>query len=45
MTLYLGYDIGSISVNRAVIDENSKVVSILPYTRHLGEPVKLVREE
>jgi predicted CoA-substrate-specific enzyme activase len=45
MALYLGYDIGSISVNRAVLDENGKVISILPYTRHLGDPVKIVKAD
>ena len=45
MALYLGYDIGSISVNRAVLDENGKIISILPYTRHLGDPVKLVKAD
>jgi predicted CoA-substrate-specific enzyme activase len=41
MSYYIGYDIGSISVNRAVIDEGGNIVSVLDYTRHMGEPVKL----
>ncbi len=45
MALYLGYDIGSISVNRAILDENGKVISVLPYTRHLGDPVKIVKAD
>ncbi|MCD4670046.1 MAG: hypothetical protein K8S14_06335, partial [Actinomycetia bacterium] len=42
MSLYLGYDIGSISVNRAVLDKEGKIISVLPYTRHHGDPVKIV---
>ena len=45
MSLYIGYDIGSISVNRAVLDENEKIISTLHYTRHMGEPVKLVIDD
>jgi len=43
--LYIGYDIGSISVNRAIIDEKGKIVEVLPYARHLGEPTKLVKKD
>jgi len=42
MSLYIGYDIGSISVNRAVLDKEGKIISVLQYTRHHGDPVKLV---
>ncbi|MDD5045402.1 MAG: acyl-CoA dehydratase activase, partial [Candidatus Omnitrophica bacterium] len=45
MSFYIGYDIGSISVNRAIINEKKEIVEILPYTRHLGEPVQLVKED
>ena len=45
MSLYIGYDVGSISVNRAVVDDKGKVISVLPYTRHLGDPVKLVADD
>jgi len=43
--LYIGYDIGSISVNRAIINEKKEIVEILPYTRHFGEPVKSVKKD
>jgi len=39
---YIGYDIGAISVNRAVINSNGDIVDAMPYTRHLGEPAKLI---
>ncbi|MHB1375797.1 MAG: acyl-CoA dehydratase activase, partial [Candidatus Humimicrobiaceae bacterium] len=39
---YIGYDIGAISVNRAVIDSNKNIIDVLPYSRHYGEPVGLV---
>ena len=42
MSFLIGYDIGSISVNRAVLDTSGRTISILPYTRHMGEPLKLV---
>jgi predicted CoA-substrate-specific enzyme activase len=45
MKLYIGYDIGSISVNRAVLDENKKLIDVLPYTRHFGKPINIVRED
>ncbi|MEE8324091.1 MAG: acyl-CoA dehydratase activase [Candidatus Humimicrobiaceae bacterium] len=45
MALYLGYDIGSISVNRAILDESGKIISVLPYTRHQGDPLKLVKTD
>jgi predicted CoA-substrate-specific enzyme activase len=35
MKLYIGYDIGSISVNRAILDENKK----------LGKPINIVKED
>ena len=45
MGLYIGYDIGSISINRAIINEKKEIVEILPYTRHFGEPVKSVKKD
>ena len=45
MSYYIGYDIGSISVNRAVVDKGGSIVSVLDYTRHMGEPVKLVVQD
>jgi len=45
MSLYVGYDIGSISVNRAVLDKEGKIISVLPYTRHHGDPVKIVMSD
>lgn len=45
MGLYIGYDIGSISVNRAIINEKKEIVEILPYARHFGEPVKSVKKD
>ena len=45
MTLFLGYDIGSISVNRAILDEKGTIVSILPYARHLGNPFKKIKTD
>ncbi|MDP3011729.1 MAG: acyl-CoA dehydratase activase, partial [Candidatus Hydromicrobium sp.] len=45
MGLYVGYDIGSISVNRAIINEKKEIVEILPYTRHFGETVKSVKKD
>ena len=41
----MGYDIGAISVNRAVIDGQCNIVDILPYTRHYGEPAKIVEKD
>ncbi len=45
MGFYIGYDVGSISVNRAIIDEKGKIVEVLPYTRHLGESIKSVEND
>ena len=39
---YIAYDIGAISVNRAVIDKNGHIIDVLDYTRHYGEPVKII---
>ena len=39
---YLGYDIGAVSVNRAIIGKDLQVTDILPYSRHYGEPVKII---
>jgi len=43
--LYIGYDIGSISVNRAIINEKKEIIEILPYARHFGEPVQLIKKD
>ena len=45
MDFYIGYDIGAISVNRAVIDSNKNIIDVLPYSRHYGEPVRLVAKD
>ncbi|MDZ7837049.1 MAG: hypothetical protein U5N58_03370 [Actinomycetota bacterium] len=45
MELYIGYDIGSVSVNRAVVDNNLKVVDVLEYTRHHGEPLQIIQKD
>ncbi len=45
MGLYIGYDIGSISINRAIINEKKEIIEILPYTRHFGEPVKSMKKD
>ena len=45
MGLYIGYDIGSISINRAIIGEKKEIVEVLPYTRHFGEPVELAKKD
>ncbi|MBM3705544.1 MAG: CoA activase, partial [Actinobacteria bacterium] len=42
---YIGYDIGAISVNRAVIDSTKKILDTMPYTRHFGEPVKIILKD
>ena len=42
---YIGYDIGAISVNRAIIDEDKNVIEVMPYTRHFGEPVKVILKD
>ncbi len=33
---YLGVDVGSVSINAAIINENGEVVYEAPYTRHFG---------
>jgi len=45
MKLYIGYDIGSISVNRAVLDSGHAVIDVLPYNRHHGEPLDVVKND
>jgi predicted CoA-substrate-specific enzyme activase len=42
---YIGYDIGAISVNRVVIDDDKNIIDVLPYTRHYGEPVRVVGKD
>lgn len=42
MKAYLGIDIGSISTNLAVLDENKKVLATL-YIRTKGDPIKAVQ--
>ena len=44
-TYYIGYDIGAISVNRAIVDKDFKIIDVLPYTRHFGEPVKVIEKD
>lgn len=44
MGLYLSYDVGSISLKRALLDDKL-IVSLLPYTRHHGHPQKLIFED
>ncbi|MBE3036617.1 MAG: CoA activase, partial [Candidatus Atribacteria bacterium] len=34
-----------ISVNRVVIDTNKNIIDVLPYSRHYGEPVRLVAKD
>lgn len=45
MELFVGYDIGSISVNRAILNKKKEIIEVLPYTRHFGEPVKTMRKD
>ena len=45
MRLYIGYDIGSISINRVIINEKKEIIEVLPYTRHFGEPVKSLKND
>jgi predicted CoA-substrate-specific enzyme activase len=40
---YIGIDIGSVSVNVALMDEEKTTLKVLPYTRHYGDPVKVLR--
>lgn len=42
---YIGYDIGAISVNRVILDSSKNIVDVLPYSRHYGEPVKLITKD
>ena len=41
----IGYDIGAISVNRVILDGNRNVIDVLPYSRHFGEPIKLIADD
>lgn len=49
MNIYIGYDIGAISVNRVIINSTSscsgQIVDVMPYSRHYGEPVKLILKD
>ncbi|OYD16376.1 hypothetical protein CH333_03495 [candidate division WOR-3 bacterium JGI_Cruoil_03_44_89] len=40
---YIGIDIGSVSVNVALMDERKRILKVLPYTRHYGDPVKALK--
>ena len=40
--LYIGLDIGSVSVETVVLDSDGAIKKILPYTRHFGEPIKVL---
>jgi predicted CoA-substrate-specific enzyme activase len=42
---YLGYDIGAVSVNRAILGKDLQIISILPYVRHYGEPAKIIADD
>jgi activator of 2-hydroxyglutaryl-CoA dehydratase len=42
---YIGYDIGAISVNRVILDSSKNIIDVLPYSRHYGEPVKLITKD
>jgi len=42
----IGYDIGSISVNRVLIDQkDGSTIDVLKYSRHHGDPAKLIKED
>ncbi len=45
MNLYVAYDVGSISVNRAIIDEKKNILEVLKYSRHYGEPIKIIESD
>ena len=45
MRLYIGYDIGSISINRVIINEKKEIIEVLPYTRHFGESIKSLKND
>ena len=40
--VYIGYDIGAISVNRVILDQDEKIIDVMPYTRHYGEPLRMM---
>lgn len=40
---YIGIDIGSVSVNVALMDERKRILKVLPYTKHYGDPVKALK--
>jgi len=40
---YIGIDIGSVSVNVALMDEGKRTLKVLPYIRHYGDPVKALK--
>ncbi|MBM3708159.1 MAG: hypothetical protein FJW69_07460, partial [Actinobacteria bacterium] len=42
---FIAYDIGAISVNRAVVDKGGHITDVLEYTRHYGEPVKIILKD
>ncbi len=42
--MYVGIDVGSVSVKTVILDKDKKIVRVLPYTRHYGEPVKIVKK-
>ena len=45
MEKYISYDIGAISVNRAIVDRSGKIIDVMPYTRHHGEPVRAILDD
>ncbi|PIP11902.1 MAG: CoA activase [bacterium (Candidatus Stahlbacteria) CG23_combo_of_CG06-09_8_20_14_all_40_9] len=40
---YIGIDIGSVSVNVALMDEEKKTLRVLPYTKHYGDSVRALK--
>lgn len=42
--IYIAYDVGSVSLKRIVF-EGEKIISILPYTRHNGNPQNLILKD
>jgi len=43
MGLFIGLDIGSVSVNTAILDAQKRLIKVFPYIRHFGEPIKVVK--
>ena len=45
MNLHIAYDVGSISANRAIIDDKKNILEVLKYSRHYGEPIKIIESD